>query len=194
MNDNPALAAAAEAGEVVPVFCFERGLWASRHASANRNADLLATLRELDESLRAAGRGCTTAPARRGCRSRGWPRSAARRAVHVNRDHTAHSRSRDRAVGSALTEIEVELVGHPGLSCAEIARIETGRAIPTGCSRPLTGLGEGPPARPGQAPPQAGSPSGVAAGSILTEGEMGVDASARRIAAASRPGRRRRGS
>ena len=55
LADNPALAAAAAAGAVVPVFCFERGLSRGRHGSPNRNAYLLASLRELDESLRAAG-------------------------------------------------------------------------------------------------------------------------------------------
>ena len=49
LTDNPALAAAAAAGEVVPVFCHERGLSAGRHGSPNRNAYLLASLRELDE-------------------------------------------------------------------------------------------------------------------------------------------------
>ena len=35
MSDNPALAAAADADEVVPVFVFERGLLSGRHASPN---------------------------------------------------------------------------------------------------------------------------------------------------------------
>ena len=55
LTDNPALAAAASAGEVVPAFCFEHGLHSGRHSSPNRNAYLLATLRELDGDLRSVG-------------------------------------------------------------------------------------------------------------------------------------------
>lgn len=189
MHDNPALAAAAEADEVVPAFCFERGLWAGRHASANRNAYLLASLRELDESLRSAG-------SRLHYRS-GSPRLQIARlaeecgagVVHVNRDHTAHSRARDRAVESALTEIGVELVGHPGITCAEIARIETAAGDPYRVFTPFSRAWSKAPRRElAKRPRRLSSPGAVAAGSILSEGEMGVDARAKRIAEAFSPG------
>ena len=109
---------------------------------------------------------------RRGCRSRGWPGSAAPGAVHVNRDHTAHSRARDRRVAGGAGGDEVELVGHTGLTCAEIAadRDRLGRSLP-GLHALLTGLGEGPAARPApSARASSARRAGVAAGSILERG------------------------
>lgn len=189
MNDNPALAAAAEADQVVPVFCFERGLWAGRHASPNRNAYLLASLRELDESLRSAGTRLHLRSGSPRVQIARLARECGASAVHVNRDHTAHSRARDRAVEAALAESGVELVGHPGLTCAEIARIETAAGDPFRVFSPFARAWSKAPRRSlASRPRKLVSPSGVDAGSILSEQEMGVDARARELAAAFSPG------
>ena len=109
-----ALAAAAEGGDgVVAVFCFERGLARGRHGSQNRNAYLLASLRELDDGLRAAG---SRLHYRHGDPAREIPRLAAEigaARVHVNRDHTVHSLRRDRAVEAELAGVLGHLERHP---------------------------------------------------------------------------------
>jgi deoxyribodipyrimidine photo-lyase len=191
MNDNPALAAASEAEHLVPVFCFERGLWAGRHASPNRNAYLLDSLRELDENLKRAG---SRLHYRRGTPAQVIPTLAQEcdaAEVHVNRDHTAHSRDRDRAVADALGESGGELVGHGGVSCAEVARIETGSGGPYKVFTPFyktwTRSGRRDLAT---RPRKLSSPSGLEAGRPPREAEMDVDARAKRIAAAMWPGER----
>ncbi len=82
---------------VVPVFCFERGLHSGRHASPNRNAYLLASLRELDEQLQAAGsRHALRSPATPAVQIPRLAEWCGAAPVHVNRDHTVHARARDR--------------------------------------------------------------------------------------------------
>ena len=130
MNDNPALAAAAEADLVVPAFCFERGLWSGRHASANRNAYLRTSLEELDANLRRAGSRLHYRSGHPAVQISRLARESGAERVHVNLDHTAHSRARDRRVREALAADGIELIGHAGLSCVEIAAMETGSGGP----------------------------------------------------------------
>ncbi len=192
LADNPALAAAAASGAVLAVFCFERSLCNGRHGSANRNAYLLATLRELDESLRAAG---SRLHHRQGDPAVELPRLAAEcRAgrVHVNRDHTAHARHRDRRVEAALAEGGVELVGHTGVTCAEPATIRTAAGSPFRVFTPFHRAWLAAPRRELaptprslEAPPGGGR---TAVGRAPSEAELGIDAAAKRIAAAAGPG------
>jgi deoxyribodipyrimidine photo-lyase len=189
MNDNPALAAAAEADEVVPVFVFERGLLAGRHASPNRNAYLFDSLRELDENLRAAG---SRLHLREGDPAREIPALAAEAGadvVHVNRDHTVHARARDRRVEAALAKDGVELTGHAGLTCAEITRIETGSGDPFRVFTPFSRAWMRADRRElAVRPRRLRSPSGLTAGRLPAESSAGIDAGAKRIAAAMGPG------
>jgi deoxyribodipyrimidine photo-lyase len=189
LEDNPALRAAAESERVAAVFCFERGLWAGRHASPNRNAYLLACLRELDAALADAGGRLHY---RRGDPAVEIPRFAdecGAGAVHVNRDHTAHARERDRRVQEALAEAGRELIGHGGLTCAEIASLETSSGGPyrvfTPFFRSWSRAGRRDPAG---RPRRLEAPSALAAGRPPSEAEMGVDGRAKRIAAAMGPG------
>lgn len=55
VHDHPALAAAARAGRVVPLFVFDERLLGSRFAAPNRVAFMLEALRDLDAALRRAG-------------------------------------------------------------------------------------------------------------------------------------------
>ncbi len=189
--DNPALAAAAEAGDVVPAFVFERGLHSGRHASPSRNAYLLASLRELDEALREAR---ARLHYRSGDPAREIPALAAQcgaAEVHVNRDHTAHARSRDRRVAAALAEQGRELVGHPGITCAEIARIENASGKPFRVFSPFARAWNGAPRRPlVAAPRKLRGHHAVKVGRPPAEAELGIDATAKRIVAAAGPGER----
>lgn len=188
MNDNPALAAASSAPRMVPVFCFEDALWKGRHASLNRNAYLLASLRELDRSLRRAGSRLhyrSGDPARE---LTALAEECGAATVHVNRDHTAHARARDQRVERALAGSGIALVGHPGVSCAEIAAITTGAGQPYRVFTPFYEAW----ARAGRRdlakrPRKLHSPS-VPAGRPPSAERLGVDGKAKRIAEDSGPG------
>ena len=189
MADNPALAAAAEAAEVVPAFVFERGLWAGRHASPNRNAYLLASLRALDEELRVAGSRLHFRSGDPAVQIKRLARECGAETVHVNRDHTAHARSRDRRVAEALAADGLELVGHAGITCAEIASIETKSGGPFRVFTPFSRAWAGAPRRElAKRPRKLRSPAGTEGGRIKSESDLGVDARAKRIAAAAGPG------
>ena len=189
LADNPALAAAAEADEIVPVFCFEQGLHSGRHRSPNRNAYLLAALRELDDGLRGVGSRLhyvTGDPVEE------IPKLASEcgtDAVHVNRDHTAHARSRDGRVEAALVDDDVALVGHGGITCAEIARIETGSGDPFRVFTPFHKAWAKAPRRElADKPRRLSTPSGIGVGRPPTERNLGVHARAKRIADEAGPG------
>ncbi len=189
MNDNPALAAAAEADRVVPLFCFERGLWEGRHCSPNRNAYLLISLRELDENLKAAGSRLHYRRGRPAAILPGLAQECGATAVHVNRDHTAHARERDRAVEQALGEIGVALLGHAGVSCAEVASIETGSGGPYRVFTPFYKAWSRSSRRDlAPRPRKLASPGALEAGRPPTQSEMAVDAGAKRIADGMWPG------
>jgi deoxyribodipyrimidine photo-lyase len=194
ISDNPALAAAAEADRLVPVFCFETALLRGRHASPSRNAYLLASLRELDESLRHAGSRLHYRSGDPAVELAALAAECGADRTHVNRDHTAYARSRDRRVRAALAALGCELVGHDGLTCAEIGAIKSGAGGPYRVFTPFSRAWEGADRRalaarprrlpgPGQLP--IGRPPAAAA--------VAVDAAAKRIAAAGGPGEREAG-
>lgn len=193
MNDNPALAAGAE-GPAICAFCFEPGLTGGRHASPNRNAYLLASLRELDANLRGAG---SRLHVRRGDPAEEITRLAVEagvRRVHVNRDHTAHARERDRRVEAALGSAGIELVAHTGITCAEPSRIETSSGGPFRVFTPFHRAWLDAPRRdlaprPRRLRPPAGT-SRIPVGRLPAAADVGVDAAAQRIAAAAGPGER----
>jgi deoxyribodipyrimidine photo-lyase len=189
MNDNPALAAAAEADRIVPVFCFEEALWNGRHSSPNRNAYLLACLRELDAELRRAGSRLHHRSGDPAAELAALARECGAGAVHVNRDHTAHARARDRRVERALAASGASLIGHAGTSCAEIAAITTAAGEPyrvfTPFFRAWAQAGRRDPAK---RPRRLRSPAALAVGRPPSEERMGVGSGAKRIAEEAGPG------
>jgi deoxyribodipyrimidine photo-lyase len=189
MHDNPALAAAAKAKRTVPVFCFEPGLYAGRHRSPNRNAYLRACLDELADNLERAGSPLLI---RHGDPVEELPALAAEAGasrIHLNRDHTAHARNRDRRVERALGDSDVELVTHSGLTCAEIARIERGGGGPYRVFTPFHRAWEEAPRRePARRPRKLTPAGGLRKGRPPSEAEMGIDAAAKQLAAKSGPG------
>jgi deoxyribodipyrimidine photo-lyase len=189
MHDNPALAAAARAQRTVPVFCFEPGLYAGRHRSGNRNAYLRACLEELAVDLERAGAPLLVRDGDPAVELPRLARETGASRVHVNRDHTAHARARDRRVEEALSEAGAELAGHSGLTCAEIATIERGGGGPYRVFSPFHRAWEAAPRRrPAVRPRRLRSVAGLARGRGPSERRMGIDAGAKRIAAAAGPG------
>ncbi len=110
LGDNPALAAAAHAGEVLPVFVLDDHLWGP--AGPARQAFLAASLRHLDD---ATGGSLVV--------RRGRPAAALRKVadetgaagVWAAADFGPYGRDRDAGVDDALTrsEVEVHWIGSP---------------------------------------------------------------------------------
>jgi len=192
LTDNPALAAAAGADEILPVFCFEAGLTGGRHRSANRNAYLLASLRELADGLRSAGAPLNF---RHGDPATEIPRLASEcgaAEVHVNRDHTAHARSRDGRVAAALEKSGAALVGHEGIACADPNAIRTTDDRPFRVFTPYFRAWLDAPRRdPAPRPRRLVAPGGISVGRPPSKADLGIDISAERVAAAAGPGERK---
>jgi len=192
LTDNPALAAAARADEVLAVFCFEAGLTCGRHRSANRNVYLLASLRELAEGLRSAG-----APLhfRHGDPAAEIPRLASEcgaAEVHVNRDYTAHARGRDSHVAAALEKAGAALIGHEGIACADLDAVRTTDDRPFRIFTPyFRAWLDAPRREPAPRPRQLVAPAGISVGRPPSKADLGIDTSAERVAAAAGPGERK---
>jgi len=115
VHDLPALAAAVEAGPVVPCFVFdERLLTGGRFASPTRVSFMLGCLEELRRSLRDRGSELIL---RRGRPESVLPDLAAEAgatSVHWTGDVSPWSRRRDRQVGEALDRAGIGFTVHPG--------------------------------------------------------------------------------
>jgi deoxyribodipyrimidine photo-lyase len=108
LSDAPALGAAAEQGEVLPLFVLDDVLL--RPAGAPRRAFLLRCLRELSDrtggALRVvAGRPEVVVPA--------VVRQAGAAGVHICADAGPYGRRRDAAVAEALGDVPLSAVGSP---------------------------------------------------------------------------------
>lgn len=102
LSDNTALAAAADEGPAVPVFVLDDAILHGRWESPARTAFLLASLRGLDEALRARGSRLVV---RRGDPLRellAVARECGAGAVRWNRDYTPYAVRRDAAVKAEL--------------------------------------------------------------------------------------------
>ncbi len=108
LADNPALARAADDGEVLPLFVLDPRLWDP--AGPSRRAYLAASLRSLDASLRQRRTRLSVVrgdPARRVVLA---AKAVGADAVHVAEDFGPYGRARDEAVERALADAGVELV------------------------------------------------------------------------------------
>ena len=120
LHDHPALNAALEdAGQLVPIFCFDQRLLAGRHASGPRTQFLLECLADLDRSLRDRGSRLVVrhGPPERELVS--LARELGARRVHYTADVGPFARKRDRRVGRALRDARIEACAHPGLLVPE---------------------------------------------------------------------------
>lgn len=118
-HDLPALAAAAEAGTVIPCFVFDDRLLHGRFESAARTGFLLGCLSCLRDDLRSLGSDLLV---RRGRPEEEIPKLASECAagrVHWTEDLTPFARRRDRQVAERLAGSDVEAVEHPGSYVAD---------------------------------------------------------------------------
>ena len=116
LHDHPALAAAAEAERVIPLFVLDEAILGSRFAAPNRISFLLDSLRDLDESLKRTGARLFV---RRGDPVReavAVARSAGAGAIHASADWSAYARRRERRLAAACAEERIKLTTHPGVT------------------------------------------------------------------------------
>ncbi|MEI8001768.1 MAG: deoxyribodipyrimidine photo-lyase [Actinomycetes bacterium] len=116
VRDHPALAAAARAGDVVPLFVFDDAILGSRFNAPNRTGFMLESLADLDASLRARGGRLVS---RRGA----WvttvldvAREAGATTIHLSDDVTPFARRRAEHLRAAAERMGVETVVHPGVT------------------------------------------------------------------------------
>lgn len=125
VHDHPALASAARAGRVVPVFVLDDRLLGGRHASAARAAFMLGCVRELDGVLAARGARLVV---RRGRPEDELPSLAAEAGADTvawTSDVSPFALRRDRAVDAALRAAGVRTAPRGGNYCADISQPRT---------------------------------------------------------------------
>lgn len=131
VHDHPALATAAAAGRVVPVFVLDDRLLAGRHAGAPRVAFMLGCLRELDRELAARGAGLVVRHGRPEDVLPSLAAEAGAGTVAWTSDVSPFALRRDRAVGVALGAAGVRAAPRGGNYCADVSqpRTKTGKPM-----------------------------------------------------------------
>jgi deoxyribodipyrimidine photo-lyase len=125
-HDHPALAAAAKAERIVPLFVFDERLLGSRFAAPNRVAFMLEALHDLDEALRKAGGRLFI---RRGDPVReaiAVARECDATALHVSADWSAYAREREERLARACEEERIEFAAHPGVTVVPPGEVTPG--------------------------------------------------------------------
>lgn len=128
LGDNPALIAAAEDGDVLPLFVLDPALWGP--AGPSRRAHLAASLRSLDASLRQRRSGLSVVrgdPVRRVVLA---ARAVGADTVHVAADFGPYGSRRDEEVEEALAEAGIELVRTGSPYAVAPGRIRNGSGDP----------------------------------------------------------------
>ena len=128
LADNPALIAAAEDGDVLPLFVLDPALWGP--AGPSRRAHLAASLRSLDASLRQRRSGLSVVrgdPVRRVVLA---ARAVGADTVHVAADHGPSGSRRDEEVEEVLAEAGIELVRTGSPYAVAPGRIRNGSGDP----------------------------------------------------------------
>ena len=179
VHDLPALAGAAEADRIVPVFVFDdRLLKTGRFPSANRTTFMLGCLRELDAELRDRGAQLVV---RHGKPEKEIPALAAEVGaddVYFTADSSPWSRRRDQTVIDRLADRRAP---RPRLARAPSPwttrpTCAPARARPTRCSPPSTARGRARPGAPAATTPRKLSmPSAVKAGRLPSLADLGVE-------------------
>jgi deoxyribodipyrimidine photo-lyase len=126
LRDNPALAAAAKADHVVPLFVFDDMILDSEYAAPNRLCFLLDCLVDLRKSLQTLGGDLIV--------RRGDPVAEAvtlaeatdAGAVHLAGDVTTYARRREQQLTVACAAHRIELVVHPGPTVLEPGAVTPG--------------------------------------------------------------------
>jgi len=119
VHDHPALAAAAKAERVVPLFVFDERLLRSRFAAPNRVAFMLEALHDLDESLRKAGGRLFVRQGDPVREAVAVARECGATAIHASADWSGYARRREERLARACAEERIELCLHPGVTVVD---------------------------------------------------------------------------
>jgi deoxyribodipyrimidine photo-lyase len=118
IRDNPALTAACAAGPVVPLFVLDDAILARHSVNATRLEFLLASLRDLDASLRSLGGHLVI-------RHGPWTRTVLEVAsqagagqIHLADDVSGYAARRLAKLRSAASSARIGVVTHPGVTVA----------------------------------------------------------------------------
>ena len=177
LHDHPALQAARSDDRMIPVFCFDDGLLTGRHASGPRTQFMLECLAELDEELRARGSRLFVRHGPPGRELVALARATGASTVHVSADAGPFARRRQGSVKQALSEIDVELVAHPGLFALDaLAPVRTGTGRPYTVFTPFYKNWLRQPRREVTGAPRTlpDPGRGARAGSLPTLGDLGL--------------------
>jgi deoxyribodipyrimidine photo-lyase len=126
VHDHPALAAAAKAERVVPLFVFDERLLGSRFAAPNRVAFMLEALHDLDEALRQAGARLFVRHGDPVREAIAVARECGATALHVSADWSAYAREREERLARACAEERIEFTAHPGVTVVPPGEVTPG--------------------------------------------------------------------
>lgn len=167
VHDHPALAAAAKAERVVPLFVLDERLLGSRFAAPNRVAFMLEALHDLDEALRRAGARLFV---RRGDPVReaiAVARECGASALHVSADWSAYAREREERLARACEEERIGFTAHPGVTVVPPGEVTPGSGDHFKVFTPFHRAWSGLPWREAHgAPRRLAVPSKLAAGRL----------------------------
>ncbi len=169
MRDNPALAAAAKAERIVPLFVFDEALLGSHFAAPNRIAFLLESLRDLDESLRRAGAGLYLRHGDPVAEALAVARECGASELHASADWSAYAQRREQRLGDACEKERIAFCSHPGTTIVAPGTVTPGGGDHFKVFTPFHRAWEEVPLRPpAPRPRRLAAPSRLAAGRLPT--------------------------
>ncbi len=116
LHDQPALAAAAAADHVVPVFVFDESILRSRYAAPNRVAHLREAVEDLRRSLQGRGGDLVIRRGQVVEEVAEIVRAAEVDEIHLSDDVSAYARKRLGAVCAVADDLDVAVHTHPGVT------------------------------------------------------------------------------
>jgi deoxyribodipyrimidine photo-lyase len=173
LGDNPALAAAARAAAVVPLFVLDEAILGRTGGHANRLGFLLDSLHDLDTSLRARGGPLVV-------RAGPWvttvletARAAGAGRIHVAEDVSGYAAARLRRLERAAAGARIAVVRHPGITVVEPAAVRVVGGGPYQVFTPYYRRWLAAPRRPpAAAPSRIRLPDGVGSGRLPRLAEL----------------------
>ena len=178
VHDLPALAGAARADRIVPVFVFDdRLLRTGRFPSANRTAFMLGCLRELDAELRDRGARLAVRHGRPEREILALAREVGAEDVFFTADSSPWSRRRDQQVIDTLAADGVRAHASPGAFVVDDpSNLRTGQGKPYTVFTPFHRTWENEERRePATTPRTLSPPSGLKTGRMPSLSDLGVE-------------------
>jgi len=183
LGDNPALAAAARAAAVVPLFVLDEAILGRTGGHANRLGFLLDSLHDLDTSLRARGGSLVV-------RAGPWVKTVLETAqvagagrIHVAEDVSGYAAGRLRRLESAAAGARTAVVRHPGITAVGPAAVRVHGGGPYQVFTPYHRRWLATPWRPpAAAPSRITVPDGIGSGRLPRLAELSAAPRAARAA------------